>query len=191
MDAHLYLPVCAYCTDDTKMIYCSALPATELGRGITREEVPCTWCCGRGRFGAGGVLGSMMSVLGKASSCLAVRLSLVVPVWRSSLACPPAPVLPPRPSSFVKTSLEALRSSFSEELVMVAGMHKEKYAWGKAAKSWKLIHTSKDDHMASNCWLTSSYQLKLDQNKHYLQLQQDIFTQWIDYNKLFLSTQHS
>lgn len=97
------------------------IPATEFGRGITREEVLCTWCCGRGLFGAGGVLGSMMSVLGKASSGWAVRLSLVGPGWRSSLA--PAP--PPGPSSLVRTSLEVLRSSFSEELVMVAERPKE------------------------------------------------------------------
>lgn len=80
------------------------------------------WCCGSGLFGAGGVLGSMMSVLGKASSgWWMVRLSLVGPGWRSSpLAWPITPAPPPRPSSLVRTSLEALRSSFSEELVMVA-----------------------------------------------------------------------
>lgn len=83
------------------------------------------WCCGRGLFGAGGVLGSMMSVLGKASSGWAVRLSLVGPGWRSSFAWPITPAPPPWPSSFVRTSLEVLRSSFSEELVMVAERPKE------------------------------------------------------------------
>lgn len=83
------------------------------------------WCCGRGLFGAGGVLGSMMSVLGKASSGWAVRLSLVSPGWQSSLAWPITLAPPPRPSSLVRTSLEALRSSFSEELVMVAEPHQE------------------------------------------------------------------
>lgn len=101
------------------------VPATEFGRGITREDVLRMWCCGRGLFGAGGVLGSMMSVLGKASSGWAVRLSLVGPGWRSSLAWPITPAPPPRPSSLVRTSLEALRSSFSEELVMVAEPHEE------------------------------------------------------------------
>lgn len=95
-------------------------PATEFGRGITREEVQCMWCCGRGLFGAGGVLGSVMSVLGKASSGRGVRLSLVGPGWRSSLAWPITPAPPPGPSSLVRRSLNGLRSSFSEELVLVA-----------------------------------------------------------------------
>jgi len=95
------------------------------------------WCCGRGLFGAGGVLGSMISVLGKASSCWAVRLSPAVLGWWPSFAGPVTPALPPGPSSFVGTSLEVLRSSFSEELVMVAEQckkmmlnvaHKEKKA---------------------------------------------------------------
>lgn len=94
--------------------------ATEFGRGITREEVQCMWCCGRGLFGAGGVLGSVMSVLGKASSGRGVRLSLVGPGWRSSLAWPITPAPPPGPSSLVRRSLKGLRSSFSEELVLVA-----------------------------------------------------------------------
>lgn len=67
----------------------------------------------------------MISVLGKASSGWADRLSLVGPGWRSSLAWPITPALPPRPSSLVRTSLEALRSSFSEELVMVAEPNQE------------------------------------------------------------------
>lgn len=100
------------------------IPATEFGRGATREDVLRMWCCGRGLFGAGGVLCSMMSVLGKASSGWAVRLSLVSPGGQSSLAWPITQVPPPRPSSLVKTSLEALRSSFSEELVMVAEPHR-------------------------------------------------------------------
>lgn len=101
------------------------VPATEFGRGIAREEVLCTWCCGRGLFGAGGVRGSVMSVLGKASSGRAVRFTLVGPVRRSSLTWPIAPAPPTGPSSFVRTSLEALRSSFSEELVMVAKRYRE------------------------------------------------------------------
>lgn len=101
------------------------IPATEFGRGITREDVLRMWYCGRGLFGAGGVWGSMMSVLGKASSVWVVRLSLVSVGRQSSLAPPITLVPPPRPSSLVRTSLEALRSSFSEELVMVAEPHKE------------------------------------------------------------------
>lgn len=100
------------------------VPATELGRGNTREQVPCMWWGGRGLLGAGGVLGPMMSVLGKASSGWTVRLSLVGPEWRSSLARPIVPLPAPRSSSFVRTSLEMLRSSFSEELVMVAEQHR-------------------------------------------------------------------
>lgn len=104
------------------------IPATEFGRGAMREDELRMWCCGRGLFGAGGVLCSVMSVLGKASSGWALRLSLVSPGGQSSLARPITPALPPRPSSLVKTSLEALRSSFSEELVMVAvgNPHQEK-----------------------------------------------------------------
>lgn len=83
------------------------------------------WYCGRGLLGAGGVLGSMMSVLGKASSGSTVRLSLVGPGWQSSLAWPITLGPPLRPSSLVRTSLEALRSSFSEELVMVAEPHQD------------------------------------------------------------------
>lgn len=83
------------------------------------------WCCGRGLLGAGGVLGSTMSVLGKASSGSAVSLSLVGPGWQFSLAWPITPAPPLGPSSLVRTSLEALRSSFSEELVMVAEPHQE------------------------------------------------------------------
>lgn len=82
------------------------------------------WCCGRGLFGGGGVLGSMMSVLGKASSGWAVRLSLVGPGWQSSPVWPITPAPPPGPSSLVRFTLEMLRSSFSEELVMVAEPHK-------------------------------------------------------------------
>lgn len=44
------------------------IPATEFGRGIASEDKLCMWVGGRGLFGAGGVLGSMMSFLGKASS---------------------------------------------------------------------------------------------------------------------------
>lgn len=44
------------------------IPATEFGRGITSEDKLCMWVGGRGLFGAGGVLGSMMSFRGKASS---------------------------------------------------------------------------------------------------------------------------
>lgn len=104
------------------------IPATEFGRGAMREDELRMWCCGRGLFGAGGVLCSVMSVLGKASSGWALRLSLVSPGGQSSPARPITPALPPRPSSLVKTSLEALRSSFSEELVMVAvgNPHQEK-----------------------------------------------------------------
>lgn len=94
--------------------------ATEFGRGSAREEVLCKWCCGRGRFGAGGVLGSMMSILGKASSGWAVRLSLVGLGWRSSFVWPITPPLPSGPSSLPRPSVEVLRSSFSEELVIVA-----------------------------------------------------------------------
>lgn len=109
------------------------VPATEFGRGAMSEDELRMWCCGRGLLGAGGVLCSVMSVLGKASSGWALRLSLVSPGGQSSLAQPVTPALPPRPSSLVKTSLEALRSSFSEELVMVAAgnPHQEKvvYIW--------------------------------------------------------------
>lgn len=98
----------------------SNIPATEFGRGAMREDELRMWCCGRGRFGAGGVRCSVMSVLGKASSGWELRLSLVCPGGQSSLTQPITPALPPRPSSLVKTSLEALRSSFSEELVIVA-----------------------------------------------------------------------
>lgn len=90
----------------------------------------------------------MMSVLGKASSGWAVRLSLVGPGWRSSLAWPIATTPPPRPSSLVRTSLEALRSSFSEELVMVAEPHKEKNGLSEVAKNRTGL-------------LTFSYQFKL------------------------------
>lgn len=96
------------------------VPATEFGRGAMREDELRMWCCGRGLFGAGGVLCSVMSVRGKASSGWVLRLSLASPGGQSSLAQPITPALPPRPSSLVKTSLEALRSSFSEELVIVA-----------------------------------------------------------------------
>lgn len=85
-----------------------------------REDELRMWCCGRGLFGAGGVLCSVMSLRAKASSGWVQRLSLVSPRGLSSLAQPITPALPPRPSSLAKTSLEALRSSFSEELVMVA-----------------------------------------------------------------------
>lgn len=103
------------------------------------------WCCGRGLFGAGGVLGSMMSVLGKASSGWAVRVSLAGPRRRSSLARPIAPAPPPGPSSLVRTSLEALRSSFSEELVVVAEQCKEHMLI--TGKKRKLNHVSKE-HLA-------------------------------------------
>lgn len=78
------------------------------------------WVGGRGLFGAGGVLGSVMSVRVKASSGWGLRLSLAGAGWQSSLLWPTTLVPPPRPSSLVRTSLEVLRSSFSEELVMVA-----------------------------------------------------------------------
>lgn len=94
------------------------------------------WCCGRGLFGAGGVLGSVISVLAKASGCGAVRLSLVCPGWRSR---PMTPALPPGPSSFVRTSLEVLRSSFSEELVMVAEMGKENIIQVAQSKKKQLV----------------------------------------------------
>lgn len=68
----------------------------------------------------------MMSVLGKASSGWDVRLSLVGPGWQSSLAWLITQAPPPRPSSLVRPSLEALRSSFSEELLMVAEPHQER-----------------------------------------------------------------
>lgn len=103
------------------------VPATEFGRGSAREEVLCKWCCGRGLFGAGGVLGSMMSILGKASSGWVVRLSLVGLGWRSSFVWPIMPPLPSGPSSLPRPSVEVLRSSFSEELVIVAVQRKEKY----------------------------------------------------------------
>lgn len=95
--------------------------------------MPCTWCCGRGLFGAGGVLDSVISVLGKASSGWVLRQSLLGPGWRTSTA----PIPPPRSSSLVRTSLEVLRSSFSEELVMVAEIQGE-----VAKRKKKSIHIS-------------------------------------------------
>lgn len=62
----------------------------------------------------------MTSLLGKASSVWTPRLSLVGPGWRSSAVWPILAALGPELSSFVRPSLDALRSSFSEELVMVA-----------------------------------------------------------------------
>lgn len=39
------------------------VPATELGRGVMKDDVLWAWCCGRGLFGGGGVPGSMTTVL--------------------------------------------------------------------------------------------------------------------------------
>ncbi|CAG5858006.1 unnamed protein product [Menidia menidia] len=83
------------------------------------------WCCGRGLFGAGGVLGSRLSGLGKASSDWACRLFPAILGCRLSFAGAVALALAPAPSSFWGASLEVLRSSFSEELVMVAELR-----WG-------------------------------------------------------------
>lgn len=101
------------------------IPATEFGRGIASEDKLCMWVGGRGLFGAGGVLGSVMSLLGEASSGWALGPSLLRPGRQSSPAWPIMPTPPPRPSSLVGASPEVLRSSFSEELVMVAEPHQE------------------------------------------------------------------
>lgn len=114
------------------------LPATEFGRGIAREEVLFTLCCGRGLLGAGGVLDSVTSVLDRVSFSWTVRVSLFGPVWCSPLTCPITPVPPTGPSSFISTSLVVLRSSFSEELVVVAGPCRRKLKqWRERKKKRK------------------------------------------------------
>lgn len=98
---------------------------------MASEEVACVWRCGRGLFGGGGVLGCMMSVLGKASSGWPTRLSMEDSGGRDSFACPPIPAPPTKPSSLVQSTLEQLRSSFSEELVIVAeSCKKREKEWG-------------------------------------------------------------